>query len=72
MSRKHHSFSITGFYPRTEETEARSSFAKSSQMGNGMIPFIGPFFLGPPQIPSTCGSVLNGKICEDIWDMVLL
>lgn len=38
-------------------------------MANGKIPFIGPFFLGPPQILSTCGSVLNDKICKDIWDM---
>lgn len=41
-------------------------------MGNGRIPFIGAFCLGPLQIPSTHGRVLTDKIGMDVLDTVLV
>lgn len=72
MNKKAIAFSRAGFYPRAEETEASFSVIKSNQMGNGRVPVIDPFLLGPPQIPSSRGNILTTRLCKDILDMAVL
>lgn len=55
---------------RAEETEASSSFTKSSQMGAS--PVTVPFLLVPSEIPSPHGSVLTTRLCENTLDMAVL